>query len=173
MHLVKNKENRIVKLKKKLTTAHERRPFGHHILQTDKNEFLLTFMKLRLNLLNEDLGNRFQISTTTVSETLTTWLSLLSSHLVPALQFNPPKEAVGLIFIVLYQNVRYIIYCTELFVEKPKDLHLQALTWSDYEHHQTVKILVSILPNGFFNFVSKAWEDKHLTTIPHPKLWVS
>lgn len=36
MHLVKNKENKIVKLKKKLTTAHERRTFGHHILQTDK-----------------------------------------------------------------------------------------------------------------------------------------
>ena len=129
-------------------------------------------MKLRLNLLNEELGHRFEISTATVSKTFTTWLSFLSSHIVLALQFNSPKEAVGLILPksfknVFYRNLCYIIDCTELFVEKPIDLCLQAVTWSDYKHHQTVKILVSILPNGFFNFDSKAWgpqtPDNHLT----------
>lgn len=137
-----------------------------------KNEFLLTLIKLRLGLLNEDLGDRFGISRTTVSNILTTWLPFLSKNLVPCLVFNPPKEAVQSILpksfkTSVYCNVRHIIDCTEIYIEKPKDLKLQALTWSDYKHHQTVKVLVSILPTGFFNFVSKAWggrtSDNHLT----------
>jgi hypothetical protein len=129
-------------------------------------------MKLRLGLLNEDLGDRFGISQSTVSSILTTWLQFLSDNLVPCLVFNLSKEAVQSILpksfkTIVYRNVRHIIDCTEIFIEKPKDLKVQALTWSDYKHHQTVKVLVSILPNGFFNFVSKAWGGRtshnHLT----------
>ena len=56
-----------------------------------------------------------------------------------------------------YSNVRYIIDCTEVFVETPNDPLLKAATWSDYKHHHTAKVLVSITPGGAFNFISKAW----------------
>ena len=56
-----------------------------------------------------------------------------------------------------YSNVRHIIDCTEMFIETPKDPRLKATTWSDYKHHQTLKVLVSILPCGLFNFVSEGW----------------
>ena len=56
-----------------------------------------------------------------------------------------------------YSKVRYIIDCTEVFIETPSDPALKAATWSDYKHHHTAKILLSITPNGAFNFVSKAW----------------
>ena len=36
MNLVSRKENRIVKLKKKITGAHERKPFGDYFLKTDE-----------------------------------------------------------------------------------------------------------------------------------------
>lgn len=66
-----------------------------------------------------------------------------------------------------YSKVRHIIDCTELFIETPSDPKLRAPTWSDYKHHNTVKILVSITSNGSFNFVSSAWggrtSDVHLT----------
>ena len=56
-----------------------------------------------------------------------------------------------------YRNVRHIIDCTEVFIETPKDPMIKAATWSDYKHHQTMKILVSIMPCGTFNFVSEGW----------------
>ena len=34
---------------------------------------------------------------------------------------------------------------------------MQAVTWSDYKHHNTVKYLVAIAPNGHISFISKAW----------------
>lgn len=44
---------------------------------------------------------------------------------------------------------------------------LKASTWSDYKHHNTAKVLVSVTPNGAFNFVSEAWggqtSDVHWT----------
>ena len=65
-----------------------------------------------------------------------------------------------------YSKVRHIIDCTEIFIETPSDPALNATTWSDYKHHNTGKTLVSITPNGAFNFISDAWggrtSDVHL-----------
>jgi hypothetical protein len=44
-----------------------------------------------------------------------------------------------------------------MFIETPKDPKLKAATRSDYKHHQTLKVLVSIMPCGAFNFISEAW----------------
>ena len=59
------------------------------------------------------------------------------------------------------------IDCTEVFIERPRHLELQAQTWSDYKKHNTVKVLVGIAPNGAISFLSKAWEgrasDKKIT----------
>lgn len=37
---------------------------------------------------------------------------------------------------------------------------LRALTWSNYEHHNTIKILVCITPSGAISFVSKAFRGR-------------
>jgi hypothetical protein len=44
-----------------------------------------------------------------------------------------------------------------MFIETPKDPKLKAATRSDYKHHQTLKVLVSIMPCGAFNFISEGW----------------
>ena len=56
-----------------------------------------------------------------------------------------------------FQNIRCIIDCTELFIERPSNLTGQSLTFSNYKHHTTIKFLVAIVPTGAVCYVSQAW----------------
>lgn len=145
--------------------------FGPKRAISEKDEFLLTLMKLRLGSTNADLAQRFGISTTTVSGVFNTWVKLLACEL-KCLVYNPSIEVVKKTLPKKfkspgYSKVRHIIDCTEIFIETPKNNVTKAATWSDYKHHNTAKVLVSITPNGAFNFVSEAWggrtSDVYLT----------
>ena len=59
-----------------------------------------------------------------------------------------------------HHNLRCIIDCTELFVERPKALDLQAQTWSDYKSHNTIKFLIGISPNGYITFISDCYTGR-------------
>ncbi|XP_057316771.1 uncharacterized protein LOC130657789 [Hydractinia symbiolongicarpus] len=57
----------------------------------------------------------------------------------------------------VYPVLRCIIDCTEVFIERPKSLELQAQTWSDYKSHNTIKFLIGISPTGFITFLSDCY----------------
>jgi hypothetical protein len=127
-------------------------------------------MKLRLSLAHEDLADRFGVTKSAVSAIFTTWIKVLSQSLKNLIHWSP-REAMEADLPVRYKtNMSRLVStidCTEVFLEKPRELLLQAHTWSDYKKHNTAKVLVSISPRGRFNFVSLAYggraSDRYIT----------
>lgn len=127
-----------------------------------KNEFLMTLMRLRLGLLNEDLADRFCISPASCSNIFKTWVRFLSETLGKALVAWLPKESILQNMPKVYRKaghgkLRVIIDCSEVFIERPKSLDVQAATWSDYKSHNTLKFLIGISPTGFITFLSDCY----------------
>lgn len=134
------------------------------------DEFLMVLMKLRLGLLNEDLGYRFGVSNSTVSRIFHKWLESMYCRLKPCIRW-PDKETVRKTLPIAFQKhylkVRCIIDCTEVFIERPTSLRARAQTYSNYKKHNTIKFLIGITPSGVICFLSKCWggrvSDKELT----------
>ena len=139
---------------------------------THFQSFLLTLMKLRFNLSNYDIGFRFCIHIeTTVSRILTRWLQLMDVRLSPLIRW-PKREELQKTMPWCFRShydlrVTSIIDCFEVFIEKPTSLMAKSATWSTYKHHNTVKYLISITPQGTVSFLSKGYRgrvsDKHIT----------
>ena len=134
-----------------------------------RDELVLVLMKLRLGLTNEFLATIFSISVTTCSQIFNTWIPFLAKELKPLI-FWPDKVTVRNMLpkemATKYPAVRCTVDCTEIFIQRPRHLELQALTWSDYKKHNTAKYLIAIAPNGMISFVSRGWggrtSDKHI-----------
>ena len=95
------------------------------------SEFFLLRVRLRLDLLQQDLAYRFGISQSSVSRILTTWIKFVYLKLkrIPLW----PLRALVLsnmpnTFKMQYPTTRVIIDATEIFVEQPALPELQQLT---------------------------------------------
>lgn len=137
---------------------------------SSKNVFFMILLKLRLNLTNQDIGYRFGISKSHVSKLFNAGLPSIA-RAVRFLVRWPSKanirRTLPKVFKPRYSLCRAIIDCTEVFIERARNLTVRALTWSNYKHHNTIKFLVGITPSGGISFVSRAFggraSDKVIT----------
>ena len=86
------------------------------------DEMLLTLMKLRLNLLHEDLAFRFKISNSLVSCILSTWIPFLGFEIGSLIQWPSvaqTHEYYPSCFKSIAGHVISIIDCTEIFTNNP------------------------------------------------------
>ena len=80
--------NTYSKVKRRFISVSKTKKLSHH------DEMLLTLMRIRLSLLNEDLADRFGISPTICSNTFTTWIKLMGRILGGALVVWLPRESI-------------------------------------------------------------------------------
>ena len=86
--------------------------------------FLMTLMKLRLNLSHYDLGFRFGICKATVGRIFKKWIFLMNSKMGTTLIKWPSREAIRQTMPFCFRvhdglRVTAIIDCFELYIEKP------------------------------------------------------
>lgn len=138
---------------------------------TPLDELFLTLVKLKRGSANEDLSERFKISSSHVSSIFITWINLMAKTLRKIDAWLSRRKVQKLMpnaFKPLYSDVRIIVDCTEMEIERPSDFELQSTTYSTYKSRNTVKGLVGLSPTGLTTFVSPLMEgsisDNDITT---------
>lgn len=129
---------------------------------SDDDAVLLTFMKLYHDLTFSLLAVLFSVHRTTASNIFKDSIVILASILEHAV-FWPSKTAVVnclTMYFKEYKDTRMVLDCTEIEIERPKDLVSRLLTYSHYKRTYTAKVLVSETPGGLISYISPAYGGK-------------
>ncbi|XP_061672334.1 uncharacterized protein LOC133498967 [Syngnathoides biaculeatus] len=127
---------------------------------TPASVLLMVLMKLRLNLADQDLAYRFNLSRQTVTEMVSESLPGLANKLAFLVRWAEKGEMIMNVPKIIkdtYKHCRVIIDCCEVFIDRPGNVTVQGLTWSNSKSHNTVKVLIAMSPVGAVMFVSKAF----------------
>ncbi|CAN7985166.1 unnamed protein product [Ixodes hexagonus] len=128
---------------------------------TQFQEFIVTLIRLRLNTPLQDLAHRFGVSEATISRSITKWVDGLYVDLDRVVRWPTRKQlkrTMPMCFRAAFgTDVAVVIDCFEVFIEKPTSHMARSLTWSQYKHHNTVKYLIGIAPQGTVTFISRGW----------------
>lgn len=154
---------------------------GRKRILKSEEQLFLTLIKLKRGFTNIHLAWLFNISASTVSKIITSWINYIYLK-VSQLPIWPTREeineAMPEAFKLTFPKTRAILDCTEIFVESPESLHLRSTFYSDYKHHITYKALVAITPAGSLSFISELYpgslSDREITSrcgILNPKFW--
>ena len=102
----------------------------------------------------------FGISHASGNKIFITWILFLEKDLGFLIKFATLSQMEGISRPQCYaelKNLRAVIDCTELYIDKPSRPSSQRNTYSHYKSRNTFKVFVSQSPICHFNFVSNAY----------------
>jgi len=126
-----------------------------------EDQFFFVCARLRTGHTLDEMEDRLQVDSTTLSRYFTTWINLLYRKFSDLLVFPSRRRTdrhMPECFRLAYPSTRVIIDCTEFFIERPSNLAIQSSSFSAYKNCNTVKSLLGISPDGAFTFVSPLYE---------------
>uniref|UniRef100_UPI00358FBA78 uncharacterized protein isoform X2 n=1 Tax=Myxine glutinosa TaxID=7769 RepID=UPI00358FBA78 len=136
-------------------------PISNKITMTAFQKYVLVLMKLKMNLHFQDLAYRFRLSKPMVSKTFRSVINIMFYRL-KSLIFWPEREVLQKTMPMDFRqsfgdNVVVVIDSFEILIDKPSNLLARSQTWSSCKHHNTVKFLIGMAPQGMITFLSKSW----------------
>ncbi|CAG2222433.1 unnamed protein product [Mytilus edulis] len=136
-------------------------PQKDHTFQLEvADQLLLVLMRLKLNLIFDDLCRRFGISSGLACKIFNSWIPVLADKLKSLIVWLPReviRDCCPESFRENYPRTTCIIDCAETFIQRPTNLRSRGETYSNYKSHNTAKYLVGISPHGQIMFISKAF----------------
>ncbi len=131
---------------------------GRDPLLSTQNQLFLTLSRIRHAYEECDLGHRYDISASSVSDIFSKWIKHMS-HMLTQLNIWPTRDLILEKMPECFKEAGYgetmcVIDCTEIYIEKPSNYALQSITWSSYKNANTAKALAIIAPHGPCIFVS-------------------
>lgn len=104
-----------------------------------QQQVMMVLMRQRLGLLTTDLAGRFGNSAGSVSEVFHAWVDVLAVNMTKFVIW-PSRKALGshqpkAFQDPLFEKVRGIIDCTEIFIQRPTYMTARSQTNSNYKHH--------------------------------------
>ncbi|XP_055336832.1 uncharacterized protein LOC129587227 isoform X2 [Paramacrobiotus metropolitanus] len=126
-----------------------------------EDQFLLILFKLRMDLSFEFLGVLFKIHCSTASKIFEMWICTMAT-VIRRINFFPSRQMVLAdappeFLASGFADVRVLIDCFELFIEKPSHPGTHSYAYSSYKHHTTVKYLIGITPSARASFLSEGF----------------
>ncbi|KAK8766594.1 hypothetical protein V5799_006623, partial [Amblyomma americanum] len=121
---------------------------------SNEDTLLSTLIKLHHNKSFALLGVLYGIHRTTASEIFKASVIILAEIMKNAV-FCPSKEAVVdnlTVYFKEYSSVRAVLDCTEVPIQRPKDMESQLLTYSWYKGVYTAKVLVGETSGGHISY---------------------
>ncbi|XP_011702390.1 PREDICTED: uncharacterized protein LOC105458621 [Wasmannia auropunctata] len=127
---------------------------------TLKEKIIKTFIKLKQNLSYSFLALIFKCySAKHCQRIFYNTVKMLSICLKAAIPW-PLREEIRRNIpecFESFEDVRVVLDCTEVFIQRPAELCCQILTYSYYKSAQTCKIVTGVSPAGNITFVSKSY----------------
>lgn len=125
-----------------------------------QDKVLMTYVKLKQNMSYASLSIMFNCCTAKQCQRIfTDMIHILSKCLIVAIPW-PSEEEISRNLPQCFEDfkdVRVVLDCTEIFLQKSKNLCCQLNTYSHYKSTYTCKFLTGVTPAGNISFISKPY----------------